>query len=488
MQVTEGKAALEAADVKDVHRFTDVGEALDYALEIYEGSKNSVQDLIRQLNEGKQASSDRALGGYPVMGISVDGRPPSFRRQFHRSSYGWFRRGAGMYASEFSQIDVMRSYLEEELPPLLERYETELLVGRSSHTYIPIDLALNGSGLKIDFDEDTVWEYFVRPQLDRVQWAWHFGKKYKFNRLAHYEAISTDMMLHRLLHYTGTDPKKFQRFVFFTNFKHHLKPFMEWGEREAADPNSECTGVTVSPGLSGQTNYFEVPDHPAVHVEFPNGRGITMINIQVGAPNVWKIVDCLAALRLYGVVLLGICGGLRQTHRKGTFVLFQDMENDCEISGHRNDRRRGAQSPEIQLALSQGICQRLGVDYDDSTARAEVIERVKGVSTSNRGWEWREDLIQQYCQDTNIGAIEMEAAAVIKACSYHRIPSAFGGIISDVPVAGDFRLPGTSSEFFRQNVEHHVMSAVNAWQIMRKNPQRLQSRLLREDSFYSPLR
>ncbi len=450
MKLHEGMAALEEANVGELHHFSDVGKALDYAQEIYGGATGSIQNLIRQLNAGEQASSDRKGWGYPVMGIPVERFPPSVRQKFHRMSSGWFRDGDGMYASEFSQIETLRPYLMEELPPLLERFNTELIVGRSRHTYVPIDLALNGSGLKVEFDEDTVWEHFVRPQLERVQWAWHFGKKYKFKRLAHYEAVSTDMMLHRLLHYTGTSPKDFQRYVFFTNFKHHLKPFIEWGKRMEADPESDCIGVEMSPGLEGQTDYFATPDHPAVHVKFPNGEGITMINIQVGAPNVWKIVDCLAALRIYGVILLGINGGLRQTHKKGTFVLFQDIESDCDISGHRDPSKRGVQSPELQLALAKGICKRLGVDYDDTEARYEIIERVKDVSTSNRGWEWRRDLIERYTRDTNIGAIEMEAAAVRDACFYHRFPSAFCGIISDVPVVGDFRLPGTSADFFRK--------------------------------------
>jgi AMP nucleosidase len=489
MFVEKGIEVLTKAGVRDVRRFSVSSAALDHASEIYDGVTHAILARIEKLNSGERPDPQKSRYGYPVIGIPVGSSLPSQRKSFHRLPYGWFRRDNAVYASEVTQLELYRQYLLEELPPLLERYGTEILVGQSTKTGVPVDLALNGSGLEVAFDQDTVYEQFFRPRLERTDWDWFFAAEQPdVHRLCHYEAVSTDMMLHRLLHYTKTSAEHFQRYIFFTNFPQHFVPFIKWGRKMVADKTSGCLGIEICPGLDEErTSYYQAPQHPAVHVKFPDNGGVTLINIGVGSQNVWKVVDAIAALRPYCVALLGILGGLRQTHEKGMYVLGQDFESDCQIAGHRDESERGASNSEMSLAFAHGICQQHGISYEDVDARRKLIERIKVISTSNRGWEFRHELIRRYTSG-KIGGVEMEARAVLDACDFHTLPATFCGVISDVPVFGDLRLPGSSSSFFEQSVENHVMAGIHAWELLRKDPYRMQSRSLRRNLESSPLR
>jgi AMP nucleosidase len=45
--------------------------------------------------------------------------------------------------------------------------------------------------------------------------------------LALFRAARVDYSLHRLYHYTGTDPEHFQNFVIFTNYQFYVGPFSQ---------------------------------------------------------------------------------------------------------------------------------------------------------------------------------------------------------------------------------------------------------------------
>jgi AMP nucleosidase len=52
--------------------------------------------------------------------------------------------------------------------------------------------------------------------------------------LALFRAARVDYSLHRLLHYTGTDPEHFQNFMIFTNYQFYVDAFRHLGHEHMA--------------------------------------------------------------------------------------------------------------------------------------------------------------------------------------------------------------------------------------------------------------
>ncbi|WP_374548166.1 hypothetical protein, partial [Streptomyces sp. DH7] len=60
---------------------------------------------------------------------------------------------------------------------------------------------------------------------------------------------------------------------------------------------------------------------PAYHLQAADGHGITLVNIGVGPSNAKNITDHLAVLRPHCWLMIGHCGGLRQSQTIGDYVL-----------------------------------------------------------------------------------------------------------------------------------------------------------------------
>ena len=60
---------------------------------------------------------------------------------------------------------------------------------------------------------------------------------------------------------------------------------------------------------------------PAYHLIAKGGAGITLVNIGVGPSNAKNITDHLAVLRPQCWLMIGHCGGLRQSQKLGDYVL-----------------------------------------------------------------------------------------------------------------------------------------------------------------------
>lgn len=60
---------------------------------------------------------------------------------------------------------------------------------------------------------------------------------------------------------------------------------------------------------------------PAYHLIAADGDGITLVNIGVGPSNAKNITDHLAVLRPHCWLMIGHCGGLRQSQTIGDYVL-----------------------------------------------------------------------------------------------------------------------------------------------------------------------
>ena len=94
-----------------------------------------------------------------------------------------------------------------------------------------------------------------------------------------FRAARVDYSLHRIFHYTGTDPEHFQNFVIFTNYQFYVDVFGRLSHEQVASPLSSCDAF-VEPGnvitrnahLGGGTSGVvpeRVPQMPAFHLVEP---------------------------------------------------------------------------------------------------------------------------------------------------------------------------------------------------------------------------
>ncbi len=70
---------------------------------------------------------------------------------------------------------------------------------------------------------------------------------------------------------------------------------------------------------------------PAWHLITANGQGITLVNIGVGPSNAKTICDHLAVLRPDVWLMIGHCGGLRESQAIGDYVLAHAYLRDDHV-------------------------------------------------------------------------------------------------------------------------------------------------------------
>ena len=148
--------------------------------------------------------------------------------------------------------------------------------------------------------------------------------------LALFRAARVDYPLHRLYHYTGTDPEHFQNFVIFTNYQFYVDMFARLS-RQRINSGHADSDAFVEPGnvitrnarLGGTAGVApgRMPQMPALHLVERDSQGITMINIGTGPSNARTITDHVAVLRPHAWLMLGHCAGLRNTQKLGDYVL-----------------------------------------------------------------------------------------------------------------------------------------------------------------------
>ena len=176
-----------------------------------------------------------------------------------------------------------------------------------------------------------------------------------------------DYSLHRLAHYTATQPEHYQNFVLFTNYQFYVDEFVLWAKQTMAEGSEEYDsfveiGNQITPSghdapVQGVAPLRQ-PQMPAYHLTRPDRNGISLVNIGVGPSNAKTITDHIAVLRPHAWLMLGHCAGLRNTQRLGDYVLAHGYvrEDPCtrcrpsDLGAHsgagRNSGRAGAGSGE----------------------------------------------------------------------------------------------------------------------------------------------
>jgi AMP nucleosidase len=424
---------------------------------------------------------------YPELRVhfSGKGKASDGLRSFGRLEH------AGTYSTTITRPELFAPYLAEQLDLIANDYDVIFEVLQSQQE-IPFPYVLDGShGVEMaGVRPQQMAQHFPSTDLaligDELADGFELGGLGVPMPLSLFDGLRTDYSLARLAHYTGTAVEHFQRFVLFTNYHRYVDEFVDWAAEQLGDDGyialSGAGGLLVEQPVSDaraqlSDTAWRKHQMPAYHLIREDGSGITLVNIGVGPSNAKTICDHLAVLRPEAWLMIGHCGGLRQSQKIGDFVLAHAYLRD----DHVLDAVLPPEIPlpaiaEVQLALA-------GAAEEVSGSKgANLKQRMRTgtiVTTDDRNWELHyTKSALRFSQSRAIG-IEMESATIAAQGYRFRVPYGTLLCVSDKPLHGEIKLPGQANQFYEEAIAAHLQIGIKACDRLRAEGQRLHSRKLR---------
>ncbi|PLL55621.1 AMP nucleosidase, partial [Klebsiella michiganensis] len=309
-------------------------QALTQLEALYEKSVNALRkaigDYIHHNILPENSARAEGLFVYPQLSVSWDGAE---HKALKTRAWGRFTH-SGCYTTTITNPKLFRAYLLEQLTMLYQDYDAAITVGLSQHE-IPYPYVIDGSELTLDRSMSAgLTRFFPTTELSQIgdETADGLFHSTEYYPLSHFDARRVDFSLARLRHYTGTPVDHFQPYMLFTNYTRYVDEFVRWGCSQILDPESPYIALSCAGGI-WITADTEAPEEaisdlawkkhqmPAWHLITKDGQGITLINIGVGPANAKNICDHLAVLRPDVWLMIGHCGGLRESQNIGDYVL-----------------------------------------------------------------------------------------------------------------------------------------------------------------------
>jgi AMP nucleosidase len=472
--------------------FSDAAAATDRLEQIYERNTAFLREHFEAYLQGAPPGT-RVRATYPFVRITT----ATHSRVDSRLSYG-FVSGPGVHETSVTRPDLFRAYLREQIGLLLKNHGVPVEIGESEEP-IPIHFAYRRSiNLAASFPvrEQPLRDLFDTPDLHAMDDAIVDGTLRRQpgapEPLALFRAARVDYSLHRLYHYTGTDPEHFQNYVIFTNYQFYVDAFTHMcRERMASgDPVAEAfvePGNVLTPNTrlgkaaapAAPAPPHALPQMPAFHLIQPDNGGITIVNIGTGPSNARNITDHIAVLRPHAWLMLGHCAGLRNTQKLGDYVLAHGYVREDHVLD--DELPRWVPIPalaEMQVALEQSVAEVTGLTGYDLK---RVMRTGTVASVDNRNWELADhDAIIRRLSQSRAIALDMESATIAANGFRFRVPYGTLLCISDKPLHGEIKLAGMAAEFYRQRVSQHLQIGLEALEHLKaQERERLHSRKLR---------
>ncbi|MFC3124927.1 AMP nucleosidase [Pseudoroseomonas globiformis] len=437
-------------------------------------------------------ATERAAFRYPALHLrwAPDRPPPQTRRAWAKLQV------EGDYATTITNPAAFRPYLLQQLQPLMAEYGAELRVFPSDQE-IPYPYVLEGGDelARGGVSAAALARHFPVPMLSSVgdevpDGLWRFRNGVP-RPLALFDAARTDYSLRRLQHYTGTDWRSLRPWILLTNYQRYIGQFVDWALRELADPGSSYSHLVLPGGA--EITRVHTPDQaallvaeapwqrfqmPAYHLHRKDGEdGITIVNIGVGPSNAKTITDHLAVMRPHCWLMIGHCGGLRQSQEIGDYVLAHGYL--------RRDRILDALLPpdipvpalaEVQVALQQAAATVTG---EAGEALKRRLRTGTVVSYDDRNWELRFSQERLAINLSRAIAVDMESGTLAAQGYRLRVPYGTLLCVSDKPLHGEIKLPGAATAFYQRAVSEHLAIGIATFGILREQLTALHSRKLR---------
>ncbi|WP_204262771.1 AMP nucleosidase [Methylobacterium sp. BTF04] len=482
---------------------SDPETAVDRLAALHTGATGALQAALSRYLDGGPApdQTERLQFRYPELRITYQPSGPMPRVARATAKF----QAPGTYATTVTQPDHFRSYLLEQLTPLVRDYGASLEVGLSAQE-IPYPYVIEpgtdlGRGGPSPRDLAT---YFPVPLLSVVgdeiaDGLWH-DEPDAPRPLALFDAIRVDYSLRRLVHYTGCDWRDVQPWILLTNYHRYVDGFIRHGLERLARGEDGLERMILPGGLSVSREEAASVDPtaliaaspwhkyqmPAYHLvaRGPDGtmQGTTLVNIGVGPSNAKTITDHLAVLRPHCWLMVGHCGGLRQSQTIGDYVLAHGYL--------RRDRILDELVPpdvpvpalaEVQLALQAAAASVTGEASDDLKRR---LRTGTVVTYDDRNWELRFSQERRRINLSRAIGVDMESGTIAAQGYRLRVPYGTLLCVSDKPLHGEIKLPGAANAFYERAVAEHLLIGLSALDILRADRHGLHSRKLR--SFDEP--
>ena len=478
-------------------RVATPAQAVDRLAELYESAASALRGAVeRFLADGVAPTRETAARfRYPQLRVTyrAEGVQPTSRRAFAKFPE------AGVYTTTLTQPEAFRAYLLEQLQPLVAEFGATLEVGVGAQI-IPYPYVFE-TGDELGRGGVTASElarFFPVPLLaamgDEVPDGTYEIKPGDPRPLALFDAVRVDYSLRRLVHYTGSDWRSVQSWVLLTNYHRYVDQFVRWGLEQIRAKND--FGVLVLPGdvaidakmseAEAEARIAAVAWHrfqmPAYHVTKSNGQGVSLFNIGVGPANAKTITDHLAVLRPHCWLMVGHCGGLRQSQVIGDYVLAHAYLRQDHIL----DDAVPLDMPipalaEIQVALQEAAAKVTG---DRGEALKRRLRTGTVVTNDDRNWELRWTQERRRINLSRAIAVDMESGTIATQGFRMRVPYGALLCVSDKPLHGEIKLPGAANAFYERAVGEHLQIGLAALELLRDQRATLHSRKLR--SFDEP--
>ena len=474
-------------------------QAVDQLAALHAGSVAALRAaLARFVADGTPPdAATRARFRYPELRLTwrPSGPPPFTRRAWAKLQV------PGVYATTVTQPATFRRYLLQQLRPLVEEFGAMLAVAPSAQE-IPYPYVLD-SGDELFQGQVTPGElarHFPTPILSAVgdevadgMWTTPEGAPLP---LALFDAVRVDYSLRRLVHYTGTDWRDVQPWILLTNYQRYVDQFVSWALEQLQRPG-ETYDRLVLPGGGAVRRGDDRPaaerlaqhapwdrfQMPAYHLcRAGEGEGVSIVNIGVGPANAKNITDHLAVLRPHCWLMIGHCGGLRQSQTIGDYVLAHGyLRRDKILDDLVPPEVPVPALAEVQVALQQAAAHVTG-EHGEALKRRLRTGTV--VTYDDRNWELRWSQERRRINLSRAIAVDMESGTLAAQGYRLRVPYGTLLCVSDKPLHGEIKLPGAASAFYQRAVGEHLAIGLATLDILRDQLGALHSRKLR--SFDEP--
>ena len=473
-------------------------EAVDQLSILYDRAVAALGQSLKRYLRDRTRPDEQQLRQfrYPELRLSWNGCDPA-----PASVRAWAKvQVPGTYSATITHPQDFRGYLLQQLRPLTTEFNVRLQVGVSQQA-IPYPYVveqgdeLAGSGVTAaemarvfpSTDLSATTDSTADGLLD-----WESSEPLP---LALFDAARVDFSLRRLVHYTGSDWRHVQPWILLTNYHRYVDQFIRHGlDMLLADSRFQRMvlpgNVVVERGMAEgemQAILDSVVWHkyqmPAYHLQAADGDGITLVNIGVGPSNAKNITDHLAVLRPHCWLMIGHCGGLRQSQTIGDYVLAHAyMRRDGIL-----DRVLPPYIPlpalaEVQQALQEAAAQVTGDKGDDLKRR---LRTGTVLTYDDRNWELRWAQERSQINLSRAVAVDMESGT--SAAQGYRLRVPYGTLlcVSDKPLHSELKLPGAAGAFYERAVTQHLHIGIAALELLQSQVSSLHSRKLR--SFDEPL-
>jgi AMP nucleosidase len=478
-------------------KLMQAADAVSELKSLYDSAVKAVRIGLAHYLESRQPPSEQERRAYCYPQLTVTYSPQGHAADADRLFVKFPAPGA--YATTITQPAAFASYLTEQLTSLTRDYGATISVGPST-LQIPYPYVLDGGDeLAVgDIPPPELARHFPIPQLSHVgdeiadgSWMPAPGDPAP---LALFDAVRTDYSLKRLVHYTGTDWRDIQPWILFTNYHRYVDEFIRWAVQQLQGDTpyvalSVSGGVYLERGNLPEDAFERVAaapwrkhQMPAYHLITQDGQGITLVNIGVGPSNAKTITDHLAVLRPHCWLMIGHCGGLRQEQRIGDYVLAHGYLRKDQVLDHALPPEIPLPAlAEVQMALQKATAHITGDTGIDLKAR---LRTGTIVTYDDRNWELRFAQESKRINQSRAVGVDMESGTIAAQGYRFRVPYGTLLCVSDKPLHGEIKLPGSANSFYERAIGEHLAIGLETIKLLKADLTGLHSRKLR--SFDEP--